>query len=170
MDLASHRGIVHLPYQVSTMSIFEQYRMNIPLFFPTKRLLIEWNTKYWALRERTWQYWETFVPVNLPPHRSQKHVPNPNDNRNITAVRYWIEFADYYVWPHITYFDSFSELVNMLNTLTVNDLLAISERMKLHNADVRRGVSRQWTNILKNVAKYSKNHDRTPYVEHSGPQ
>jgi len=35
-DLAAHQGIMHLSYQVSTMSIFEQYRMNIPLFFHHK--------------------------------------------------------------------------------------------------------------------------------------
>jgi len=32
-DLAAHQSIMHLSYQVSTMSIFEQYRMNFPLFF-----------------------------------------------------------------------------------------------------------------------------------------
>jgi len=35
-DLAAHRGIVPLPCQPSMMGIIEQYRMNIPLFLPTK--------------------------------------------------------------------------------------------------------------------------------------
>lgn len=35
-DLAAHRGIVPLPCQPSMIGIIEQYRMNIPLFLPTK--------------------------------------------------------------------------------------------------------------------------------------
>jgi len=45
-DLTAHRGIVYVPYQVSVMSLFEQYRMNIPLFFPTIDLLTRWQFKY----------------------------------------------------------------------------------------------------------------------------
>lgn len=45
-DLAAHRGIVHVPYQVSVMSLFEQYRMNIPLFFPSIDLLTKWQLQY----------------------------------------------------------------------------------------------------------------------------
>jgi len=37
-DLAAHRGIVPLPCQPSMIGIIEQYRMNIPLFLPTKVL------------------------------------------------------------------------------------------------------------------------------------
>jgi hypothetical protein len=42
-DLAAHRGIVHIPHQPSVMSGFEQYRMNIPLFFPSNELMVEWE-------------------------------------------------------------------------------------------------------------------------------
>jgi hypothetical protein len=35
-DLAAHRGVVPLPCQPSMMSLFELYRMNIPLFLPAK--------------------------------------------------------------------------------------------------------------------------------------
>jgi hypothetical protein len=45
-DIASHQGIVYVPYQVSVMSLFEQYRMNIPLFFPSTDLLTTWQLKY----------------------------------------------------------------------------------------------------------------------------
>jgi len=35
-DLAAHRGIVPLPCQPSMIGVIEQYRMNIPLFLPSK--------------------------------------------------------------------------------------------------------------------------------------
>ena len=38
-DLTNHPAIIHIPYQVSIMSLFEQYRMNIPLVFPSLDLL-----------------------------------------------------------------------------------------------------------------------------------
>ena len=38
-DLAAHRAIILLPYQISFMSFFEYYRMHIPLFAPTPELL-----------------------------------------------------------------------------------------------------------------------------------
>ena len=38
-DLSAHQGVVLLPYQVSFMSFFELYRMEIPMFAPSPELL-----------------------------------------------------------------------------------------------------------------------------------
>ena len=45
-DIAAHQGVVYVPYQVSVMSMFEQYRMNIPLFFPSVDLLAAWQLEH----------------------------------------------------------------------------------------------------------------------------
>ena len=45
-DIAAHKGVVYVPYQVSVMSMFEQYRMNIPLFFPSVDLLAKWQHEH----------------------------------------------------------------------------------------------------------------------------
>ena len=46
-DLAEYRGIIHIPYNCSTMSIFEHYTAGIPLIFPSHRLFMElYNTRY----------------------------------------------------------------------------------------------------------------------------
>ena len=50
-DLASHPAIVLIPYQVSIMSIFEYYRMAIPLFVPTPSLLAKWQLEHRILSE-----------------------------------------------------------------------------------------------------------------------
>ena len=39
--LYSYRGIIHIPYNISTMSIFEQKAAGIPLFFPNKSKIIK---------------------------------------------------------------------------------------------------------------------------------
>lgn len=50
-DLAAHPGIIYLPYQVSMASLTEQYRMNIPMFFPSKDLLTKWHLEYQIVRQ-----------------------------------------------------------------------------------------------------------------------
>jgi len=158
-DLAAHQGIVHLPYQVSTMSIFEQYRMNIPLFFPSKELLLQWNIEHWVVRERTlpWLVRDP-RPHTSPPHPSQWHIPSPNDNDDAEAVKYWLQFADYYTLPHITYFNSTKHLAVILQSLTADDLKTISRQMKNFNKKFRKELLIKWKRILQNIAKYSPNH------------
>ena len=38
-ELYDFQGVIHMPYNVSTMSLFEQYSANVPLFFPHRNLL-----------------------------------------------------------------------------------------------------------------------------------
>jgi len=158
-DLAAHQGVVHLPYQVSTMSIFEQYRMNIPLFFPSKELLLRWSVERWVVRERTlpWLVRDP-RPHTSPPHPSQRHIPSPNDNDDAGAMNYWLQFADYYTLPHITYFNSTEHLAVILQKLTADDLNTISWQMKNFNEKSRKELLMKWTRILQTVAKFSPNH------------
>jgi len=159
-DLAAHQGIVHLPYQVSTISIFEQYHMNIPLFFPSKELLLKWSMERWVVRERTLPWMKRDPrPYTFSPHPSQSHVPSPNDNDDAEAVAYWLQFADYYyLLPHITYFDSAEHLAELLRRLTADDLKTISLQMKKFNERFRAGLLQKWIRILQTVAKFSPNH------------
>jgi len=150
-DLAAHRGIVHLPYQMSTMSIIEQYRMNVPLFFPSMPLLLRWNAERRVLVKRT-----ESIPL-MEPHRSQRRVPSPVDDDDKDAMHYWFQFADYYRLPHVTYFDSVEHLVQVLGRLTDVDLLSISDRMKRHNAKVKGELLKTWRTVLLNVARRSGN-------------
>ena len=61
-DLTAHKGMVYVPYQVSVMSLFEQYRMNIPLFFPAVDLLTDWQFEYHVMNERTWSQVHGSIP------------------------------------------------------------------------------------------------------------
>jgi len=157
-DLAAHQGIIHLPYQVSTMSIFEQYRMNIPLFFPSEELLLKWSVEHWVVKERTLPWMERDPrPYTFKPHPSQQHVPSPNDNDDAEAMKYWLQFADYYTLPHITYFNSTEHLAVILQSLTSHDLKMISWKMKKFNEQFREELLEKWIKVLQTVAKYSPN-------------
>lgn len=144
-DLASHRGIIHIPYQVSMVSLTEQYRMNIPLFFPSLDLLTKWHVKYQVVRQRTWNgYMMRQSSKSGIPGLFSK-VPDPNNDMDEDAVHYWLNFADFYQWPHVIYFDSVDDLVDKMMTV---DLDEISRRMRQFNDQVRHSIKATWSKVL----------------------
>ena len=153
-DLTNHPAIIHVPYQVSVMSYFEQYRMNIPLIFPSLNLLTQWHYEYGAVNEKSWD--QTYT--GTLPSRSHidgifKHIPDPNNDRNQTSIRYWLNFSDFYQWPHITYFDSTDDLIDKL---TRTDFRSISKRMKEYNKQLGDSLIHKWKSILENIKRHSR--------------
>jgi hypothetical protein len=87
------KGVIHFPYNVSTMSIFEQYTGNVPLFFPTPEFNLHLYKCGLTLSELSW-----------------------SDKKEDSLE--WIKYADYYneEWmPYIKYFSSFEELYSLLD-------------------------------------------------------
>ena len=99
--LMKFKGIIHLPYEASTMSIFEQISSEIPIFFPSKSFLKHlWENK---LVHHQMNYWS---------HHSHGKIPQYLE---ITKnVDFWIERADYYDLEGYYYFNSIEDLFHML--------------------------------------------------------
>jgi hypothetical protein len=96
-DFASHRAIVLLPYQSSVMTAQEMYRLNIPLFVPSKTLLLTWHISYNILFERIYGHPSPLpVPIkttttdndNDGTHHPNHGIPDPNSN-DPSDVAYW---------------------------------------------------------------------------------
>ncbi|CAF0921036.1 unnamed protein product [Adineta ricciae] len=152
-DLAKHPAIIYVPYQVSVMSLFEQYRMNIPLLFPSLDLLTQWHLEFSVVNEKTWdQAWYGTIPNGSRIPGVLSGVPDPNNDRDRTSVRYWLNFSDFYQWPHITYYDSTDDLVQKLTT---TDFPSISKKMKEHNKQLKENLLTKWKEILDNIKRYS---------------
>ena len=148
--LARHPGLIYVPYQVSMMSLFEQYRMNIPLFFPSLDLLSKWHLKYRVITERTW----SGISGNLKNSSVISGVlggdiPDPNNEFDLDAIRYWLQFCDFYQWPHITYFNSIDDLALKLTT---TNLEQISQNMKIYNRNLTKHLHEQWRQILDRIS------------------
>lgn len=148
-DLVKFKGIIHIPYQISYMSIFEQYTSNIPLFIPTKEFLLQIykEKKYNVLKEVSWNGY-----FNLPNQSFIKYdgVYDPNDYKNMEAVEYWLKFADFYdeEWmPYIVYFNSFEELDKLVDEVDVNE---VSNKMKMFNEDRKNKIYNKWKKLIKN--------------------
>lgn len=99
-QLANHPALVLIPYQVSIMSIFEYYRMAIPMWAPSPDLLAAWQVKYRVMSERTWDLVRKKRPTGGSPlPRSPSFddgAPDPNNEFDKEAIKYWIKYADFY--------------------------------------------------------------------------
>jgi hypothetical protein len=96
-DLSQFRGIIHIPYEISTMSMFEHFSAGIPLFFPSKKFMLES-----FLIQSVSAYWKADLPKELAPMA----------NKSV-----WLELADFYEVfrsPNVHYYDSFSHLFELL--------------------------------------------------------
>ena len=147
-DLTKFKGIIHMPYQISYMSIFEQYTANIPLFVPTKDFLIDLYKKGYSgiLKEISW---------NGDLGRGGKSVIDykgkfdPNDYTNHDSVYEWLQYSDFYdtKWmPHIQQFESFEHLNKMVNEVNPNE---ISINMKLFNEQRKKLIYDMWNDLIK---------------------
>ena len=159
-DLIQHRVIVLIPYQVSIMSIFEYYRMEIPIFVPSPKLLAKWQLEYRLMNERTWSgvYGKFKSKSNIEkdsaivdnPHLYIKDLNkyDPNNENDPKAIEFWIQFSDFYVWPYIKTFDSIDELMTMLKSHNDEDLLDISKQMRIYNEETKADLLKKWNYII----------------------
>ena len=45
-ELTEYRGIIHIPYNISTMSIFENYTSGMPMFFPSLEFILKLRHRF----------------------------------------------------------------------------------------------------------------------------
>ena len=112
-----------------------------------------------VMNERTWDgvYGKRPSKSSIKAHESQANIPDPNNEQNTDAIRYWIKFADFYQMPHIMYFDSVRDLIEKLGKITPTELQQISDKMKEYNAATLKELLDKWSTILTVIAKRSTN-------------
>jgi len=143
-QLYSYKGIIHLPYEISTMSIFEQYSANVPLFFPQKyflKQLISNNKLYLQSRYYFHSTPNSPYPSKLEPALGPEWLD------------FWIENADYYDqdnMKYITYFDSFADLQDKLRIIDTAD---ISHKITEWNKIRKNNVYSKWRYIIDKLLK-----------------
>jgi len=152
-DLHRYKAVWHHPYQVSTMSIFEHYTANIPMVFPTPRLLFELYFGGWAVvltQVSTFQYSGVKHTKSIVPIRGDL---DPNDWKSRDTVeKLWIPNADYYdaEWmPHIVFYDNLNDELKRVREET--DFALVHENMKRDAAAREKAVYDKWESILKGV-------------------
>jgi len=149
-DISKFKGIVMIPYNCSTMSIFEFYTSNIPLFCPSIDFMCDLYVKHGnhVLSELTWN--KVFNLGSGSKIKNNKLI-DPNRYDDISIMSNWIKLSDFYndEWmPHIVYFDSFEDLLNKLQTVNLNE---ISEKMKTFNSTRKLNIINKWKNKLLEI-------------------
>ena len=152
-DLADFKGIIHIPYCPSTMSIFENYNSNIPMFFPSYEYLLKLRQAFGpsgVLNQLSWREVHNLSPGKIINHRKD-NIGDINNYGNIDDEKEWIKLSDFYdqEWmPHIQYFDSFSELSSLIRTVDTNN---ISEKMKNFNVARKTKIYNFWKDLLDKI-------------------
>jgi hypothetical protein len=149
-DLYEYKGVVIIPYNVSTMTIFEFYTANVPIFCPSEKFMTELykNFNNLILSEISWNQIDKTSKKSI----IECDISNdPNDFSNLNIFTKWLKFSDFYnqEWmPHIVYFDSFDDLVYKLNNI---DLSVISRKMEMFNEERKIKIYNKWEKILNNI-------------------
>ena len=152
-DLVKFRAIVYLPYAVMSYKMTEFYSMGIPLFFPSMKYLRTYHS-LGADRPITSAFWcgEKLLDNQMVPHPSSIHPYSPNA-QDSESEHYWIQMADFFEWPHITYFDDFKDLEHKLLTA---DFKKIHELMIKEVNRRRAELIKNWCKVFRNVTKGRK--------------
>lgn len=130
-DITSFRGIVNFPYEVSLMSVFEQFTAGCPLFFPSKA--------YWKARpgiQSISAYWGNDLPDGL---------------QSMSTTDAWIELADMYEAfqsPNTYYFDSEEHLFQILETFEYKDDREFRQAHIEH-------VKKEWRRVIQSILSES---------------
>jgi hypothetical protein len=66
---------------------------------------------------------------------------------------YWLQFSDYYEWPHIQYFDDYNELKQKL---LKSDFKLIHEKMKEETEIKGLRLNSRWCDVIEKIRR-SKN-------------
>ncbi len=118
-QLASLSGIVFIPYQISTMTLFECSTAGIPVYVPSKQLLRDW---YFANRQEVLSQLSFFQVLNIETNDLSESDPN-----NVRAnLDWWIDRADFYnenLMPNVQVFEDFDNLRRLLETRIESETL-----------------------------------------------
>ena len=145
-DLMAHRAIVFFPNSPVSHMLSEVYELGIPLFMPSPKFL-RMNK---IMNKRTILGFcsnnKTTITAMKPDPKST-HPYNPNVEGG-EDESYWLQFSDFYQWPHITYFDSMLDLERKLQSADFN---TIHKYMLEEVQQRRKELSDTWCRTLKSV-------------------
>ena len=105
-EFSKHVGVILIPYNISTMRLFELTTAGFPVRIPSDRLLKEWAVHPGVLSELSWLQ---VFDAECPPWLQN----TPADPYWVDFLEWWLARADWnnrFYFPNVTRFDSISEL------------------------------------------------------------
>ena len=147
----SYRAMVFIPSKVSQLRFTEIYRTDTPLFVPSYSLLCQWQEQYRLVRHKVTARGKWAESSNESQIDGMQNVPDPNNESDMRSIKYWMKRLDVYNVPHITYFNSIEDLVNLLARTTPRWLNAVSVAMADANRQIKLDIEKKWDKIFSNI-------------------
>lgn len=145
-DLLNHKAVVIFPYSIFSISIAELYELNIPMFVPSKELLLNSGLLNDVSLYPCYCPQEEMLAVDIP-SKNSPHKFSPNSYLKHDK-NYWLDFSYFFDKQNIIFWNSPSDLFEKLVTL---DLNSISQNMRLENEYNRSKELDNWKNVLINT-------------------
>ncbi len=141
--LEAYTAIIHIPYNVSTMSIREQTRSHIPVWVPSPSLL---ETLWKDTKEPNELSWTVFAP-------NTESTASPLDHaHHEQSVKKWVKSADFYDETRmscIAQFDSIDDLLSKIKITDyqglINNAEAVQQQQREEIFFSYEQVFREWT-------------------------
>ena len=152
-DLVSHRAIVYIAYSVMSYKLTEFYSLSIPLFMPSMKFYR--NIRNFGADRSSLSKYHCKAPQlddHMKPHPSSIHPYSPNveGSKDWEAEYYWLQFSDFFSWPHITYFDDFKDLEQKLQQADFN---RIHQLMVVEVERKKEALLNTWCKVAKRIQK-----------------
>jgi hypothetical protein len=131
-DIQSFKGIIHIPYNVSTMSMFEQYTACIPMLVPSINLLMNMLKRNDSILQECFWTREQHGKYGYSTMENVLHLADFNNDE---------------YFPHVIKFDSLYQLEEQM----YDDALLehTSKEMEKDNMLNRGKVYKAWQEVLK---------------------
>jgi len=139
--LSGFQAVIHIPYNISTMSCFEQGSANIPIWVPTAELLEQILLDPEEYSELSWYLFDIFK-------RSTSEWPDQVWNPDV--VREFVSRSDFYtgVFKNVLYFSSVQDLVERIHTVDYDSVIKESFVFQTRK---RLDVLKQYVEFFKNI-------------------
>lgn len=137
-ELSTVKGIVLLPYNISTMQIFELTTAGFPIRIPSDRLLLELKSIPGILSELSYAQINERAVLDI-------NLNSPMDPGWYNFYNWWLERADWNnidFFPNVTRFDTFEELAFEPKPFKIEAIYSRNTR-----------ISEMWKRNLENFMK-----------------
>ena len=150
-DLVHHRAAVLIAYSVMSYKLTEYYSLAIPLFVPSMKFYQ--NVRHFGPdRSSLSRFYckNEELDSHIEPHPSSTHPYSPNiqaeDDQE--SEYYWLQFSDFYQWPHIVYFDDIPDLERKLDSADFNRM---HDLMMLENEKRKETLLYNWCRVINKI-------------------
>lgn len=138
-DIMQRKALVCIPYEVSTMSLFEHYSSGVPIFIPSKTFYkhLILSNKAVMCSFNTKNYWTNQIPSYL---------------KETSNLDWWLERCDYYDnenMPYIHYFESWDDLTQQLHQFQITKEAYDEKRDHLEKR--KEWILNQWKQIIEST-------------------